>query len=162
MSAGNNLTTFDIKDFKIGVGICYDIRFEELAKLYRLKGCNILIYPGAFNMKTGPLHWELLARSRANDNQCYTALISPARTTTDQYVAWGHSMVVDPWGKVLTSASTEEEIIFTEIGKILNINCADKQVYLISFVDADVVDKVRTNIPIFSQRRSDIYNTEEK
>lgn len=121
LSAGNELTTINIKDFKIGVGICYDIRFEELAKLYRLKGCNVLVFPGAFNMKTGPLHWELLARSRANDNQCYTALISPARDTTAQYVAWGHSMVVDPWGKVLTSAGTDEEIIFTEIGKILEI-----------------------------------------
>jgi len=142
LTGGNELAIIQVKDFKIGLGICYDIRFEELAKLYRLKGCNMLVYPGAFNMTTGPLHWELLARGRANDNQCYTALISPARDETAKYVAWGHSMIVDPWGKVLKSASTGEETILSEI-------------------DLDVVDKVRANIPIFSQRRSDIYDTKE-
>lgn len=116
LSAGNELTVFDVKDFKIGVGICYDIRFEELAKLYRKKGCNLLMYPGAFNMKTGPLHWELLARSRANDNQCYTALISPARDETASYVAWGHTMTVDPWGKVLQSSAACEDVFVTELG----------------------------------------------
>lgn len=117
LSAGSQLAVIDVKDFKIGIGICYDIRFEELAKLYRKKGCNMLIYPGAFNMKTGPLHWELLARSRANDNQCYTALVSPARDVSAGYVAWGHSMVVDPWGKVMNSAGPDEEVFVTEIGK---------------------------------------------
>lgn len=68
-------------------------------------------------MKTGPLHWELLARSRANDNQCYTALISPARDVSAGYVAWGHSMVVDPWGKVLVTADVDEEVLITEIGE---------------------------------------------
>lgn len=121
LTAGSQLTMFDVKGFKIGVGICYDIRFEELAKLYRKKGCNVLIYPGAFNMKTGPLHWELLARSRANDNQCYTALVSPARDVSAGYVAWGHSMVVDPWGKVLHSAGADEEVFVTEIGKSFNL-----------------------------------------
>jgi len=143
LSAGNQLAIVDVKDFKIGIGICYDIRFEELAKLYRKKGCNMLIYPGAFNMKTGPLHWELLARARANDNQCYTALVSPARDASAGYVAWGHSMVVDPWGKVMESAGADEEVFVTEL-------------------DLAAVEKVRSNIPIFSQRRGDIYDTVEK
>lgn len=64
LSAGNELSTFEIDGIKIGLGICYDIRFEELAKLYRLKGCELLIYPGAFNMTTGPIHWELLQRGK--------------------------------------------------------------------------------------------------
>lgn len=68
-------------------------------------------------MKTGPLHWELLARSRANDNQLFTALVSPARDDNADYVAWGHSMVVDPWGKILVSAGADEEVLVTEIGK---------------------------------------------
>lgn len=117
MSAGDQLATFDINEFKIGLGICYDIRFEELAKVYRKMGVNVLIYPGAFNMKTGPLHWELLARARANDNQAFVALISPARDEEAQYVAWGHSMIVDPWAKVVQSASAFEETIITEIGE---------------------------------------------
>ncbi|XP_050493938.1 omega-amidase NIT2-like isoform X1 [Bombus huntii] len=79
LSPGNSLTTFDVKGCKIGIGICYDIRFEEMARIYRNKGCQMLIYPAAFNMTTGPLHWSLLQRSRANDNQLYVACISPAR-----------------------------------------------------------------------------------
>lgn len=143
LSAGNQFAVIDVKSFKIGFGICYDVRFEELAKVYRKKGCNLLIYPGAFNMKTGPLHWELLARSRANDNQCYTAMISPARDESADYIAWGHSMIVDPWAKVLKTCATGEDIIIEEL-------------------DAAVVDKVRSNIPIYSQRRGDLYDTIEK
>ena len=60
-------------------------------------GCQLLVYPGAFNMTTGPAHWELLARARAVDNQCYVATVSPARDVSASYVAWGHSLVVNPW-----------------------------------------------------------------
>jgi omega-amidase len=116
LSSGNDLAIFDIGDFKIGLGICYDIRFEELAKLYRKKGCNMIIYPGAFNMTTGPLHWELLARGRAVDNQVYTAIVSPARDTNADYIAYGHSMVVDPWAKVIHSAGSEEEVFVVDLG----------------------------------------------
>jgi omega-amidase len=116
LSAGNELTTFNVKDFKIGLGICYDIRFEELAKTYRKKGCNLLIYPGAFNMKTGPLHWELLGRSRANDNQCYMAMISPARDVNADYVAWGNSCIIDPWAQVIAKTQADEDLIIADLG----------------------------------------------
>ncbi|KAL3267156.1 hypothetical protein HHI36_011295 [Cryptolaemus montrouzieri] len=139
LSAGNKMETFLVKDIKIGLGICYDMRFEELAKLYRLSGCKLLIYPGAFNMTTGPMHWELIQRSRANDNQLYVVSISPARGEKG-YISWGHSQVTDPWGKVLAKAGHEEEIIYADI-------------------DANECDKVRQQIPIENQRRLDIYNT---
>jgi predicted amidohydrolase len=143
LSAGNESKIVEFFGHKIGIGICYDIRFEELAKLYRKKGCDMLIYPGAFNMKTGPLHWELLARGRANDNQLYVATISPARDTKASYVAWGHSLIVDPWGQVMQEAMADEEVIIGDI-------------------DFTVNEKVRKQIPVFSQRRSDIYDTVEK
>lgn len=76
----------------------------------------MIIYPAAFNMTTGPLHWELLQRARANDLQLYVASISPARDPSFEYVAWGHSMVVDPWGKVVITAKESEEIIYADIG----------------------------------------------
>lgn len=69
LSAGSSLTTVDTPYGKIGIGICYDIRFPQLALLYREVGCKLLIYPGAFNMTTGPIHWELLQRARAVDCQ---------------------------------------------------------------------------------------------
>jgi len=68
-------------------------------------GCQLLVYPGAFNMTTGPAHWELLARARALDNQCYVATVSPARDVTASYVAWGHSLVVNPWLELCTHVS---------------------------------------------------------
>jgi omega-amidase len=117
LSAGDQLAVFNVRDFKIGVAICHDIRFEELAKIYRKKGCNLLVYPGAFNMKTGLLLWELLARSRANDNQCYTALISPARDPEAGYIAWGNSMIVDPWAQILAKAEADETLIMADLGK---------------------------------------------
>lgn len=117
LTGGSELATVTIGDIKIGLGICYDIRFDELAKLYRKEGCNMLIYPGAFNLTTGPIHWELLGRARAMDSQCYVAVCSLARDVNFSYVAWGHSMLVDPWAKVISKAGPFEEVIFGEIGK---------------------------------------------
>ena len=69
LTAGDSPTMFSIGDINIGVGICYDIRFPELAMKYRRDGAHILVYPGAFNMTTGPAHWAKLQTSRALDNQ---------------------------------------------------------------------------------------------
>ena len=82
---------------KVGLGICYDLRFPELALLYAKQGCKMLCYPGAFDMTTSPVHWDLLLRSRALDNQLFVAGVSVARDEDASYVAWGHSTVVDPW-----------------------------------------------------------------
>ncbi|XP_053670064.1 omega-amidase NIT2-like [Anopheles nili] len=140
LTGGNKLATLAIDGAKIGIGICYDIRFDELARLYRNQGCDMLIFPGAFNMKTGPLHWELLARGRANDTQSYVATISPARDAGAGYIAWGHSMLVDPWAKVIAEAGEDEEMVVAD-------------------VNLQMVDEVRAQIPIFSQRRTDLYTT---
>lgn len=137
LAAGNTLNTFQLDKFKIGLGICYDIRFSEMAALYRKQGlsikwkdnkyyqytkclflgCDMLIYPSAFNMTTGPLHWSLLIRCRAVDNQAFVAVASPARITDSNYVAWGHSMIVDPWGKILDEATEKDMDLFIDLGK---------------------------------------------
>uniref|UniRef100_A0A4W6DZ97 omega-amidase n=1 Tax=Lates calcarifer TaxID=8187 RepID=A0A4W6DZ97_LATCA len=88
LSPGSSLSMFETPFCKVGVGICYDMRFAELAQLYSRRGCQLLVYPGAFNMTTGPAHWELLQRGRALDNQVYVATASPARDETSSYVAW--------------------------------------------------------------------------
>ena len=103
LSAGDALTVVDTPWGGIGVGICYDMRFPEMALLMRQeKGCNILVYPGAFNTVTGPAHWELLQRARAVDNQVFVLTCSPARDTSPDavYTAWGHSSIVNPWEKL--------------------------------------------------------------
>uniref|UniRef100_A0AAA9RVT8 Omega-amidase NIT2 n=1 Tax=Bos taurus TaxID=9913 RepID=A0AAA9RVT8_BOVIN len=105
--------------------------------------CQLLVYPGAFNLTTGPAHWELLQRGRAVDNQVYVATASPARDEKASYVAWGHSTVVNPWGEVLAKAGTEETIVYADI-------------------DLKKLAEIRQQIPIFSQKRSDLYAVEAK
>ena len=119
LSPGNGLTIINVKDFKIGFGICHDVRFEELAKLYRKQGCNLLVYPSAFGMETGPLLWELVGRSRANDNQLYTVLISQGRDLNGPYVAYGHSYVADPWGQMVYMAGTDDELFIVDLGRMI-------------------------------------------
>uniref|UniRef100_A0A3Q1N1V2 Omega-amidase NIT2 n=1 Tax=Bos taurus TaxID=9913 RepID=A0A3Q1N1V2_BOVIN len=143
LSPGDSFSSFDTPYCRVGLGICYDIRFAELAQIYAQRGCQLLVYPGAFNLTTGPAHWELLQRGRAVDNQVYVATASPARDEKASYVAWGHSTVVNPWGEVLAKAGTEETIVYADI-------------------DLKKLAEIRQQIPIFSQKRSDLYAVEAK
>lgn len=80
-------------------------------------GCSLLIYPGAFNMTTGPKHWELLGRARATDQQLWVALVSPARDEAAGYIAWGHSTLIDPWGQVVDKLDEKAGTLIADIGK---------------------------------------------
>lgn len=138
LTGGSSLNFFDTDFARIGLGICYDIRFPEMAMIAARKGCHVLIYPGAFNLTTGPLHWELLQRGRAVDNQVYVSMVSPARDMTAGYHAWGHSMVVDPMGSVIGEASDGEAIVHVHI-------------------DPKPFQDARAGIPVTTQRRFDVY-----
>lgn len=138
LTAGEAPTVVDTEVGRIGIGICYDIRFQELAMLYAARGAHLLCYPGAFNMTTGPLHWELLQRARAVDNQLYVATCSPARDAGAGYVAWGHSSLVGPFGEVLATTEHDEAIIIAEI-------------------DYSQTELRRANLPLEKQRRGDLY-----
>jgi omega-amidase len=138
---GDQMVVFDTEFCKMGIAICYDIRFPELALLMAKKGAKVLFYPSNFTMATGPLHWELLLKCRALDNQTYVAGCSQVKYTDDPnvYQSWGHSTIVDPMGKVLESCEFEEKVLYTDI-------------------DLDYLDSVRNQIPNKAQKRYDIYN----
>lgn len=139
LSAGSKLTLVDLEGYgRIAVAICYDVRFPELASIAARRGAFALVYPGAFNMTTGPLHWRLLGQARAVDNQCYVALCSPARDSGASYHAWGHSLIVDPLAKVVVEAKESEAIVAWEL-------------------DGAAIEETRRNIPVSSQRRFDVY-----
>jgi omega-amidase len=138
LTGGKTHNFFDTDFARIGLGICYDVRFPELAMTSARNGCHFLVYPGAFNLTTGPLHWELLQKARAVDNQVFFSMCSPARDVTAGYHAWGHSMVVDPMGKVLGEAQEDEQIVYVDI-------------------DPDVFNYARQGIPVTTQRRFDVY-----
>ena len=116
-----------------------DLRFEELCRLMALEGARVLLAPAAFNMTTGPAHWELLLRQRAVDNQCFTVGAAPARDEAASYVAWGHYLVCDPWGTVLHECGSGEEVAVTDLA-------------------LSRVETVRQQLPILSARRTDIYD----
>lgn len=139
LSPGNDITLFDTPYGRIGLCICFDLRFEELCRLMALEGARVLLAPAAFNMTTGPAHWELLLRQRAVDNQCFTVGAAPARDEAASYVAWGHSLVCDPWGTVLHECGSGEETAVIDL-------------------DLSRVDAVRQQLPILSARRTDIYD----
>ena len=159
LTAGSTLlSSFDTgKDFGVvGVGICYDIRFPELALLLsKERGVSLICYPGAFNMVTGPAHWELLQRARAVDSQCYVLTASPARATEEMiadtvkegmfppYTAWGHSSIVNPWGEVIAT-------------------CDEKVATVVAEIDLDKVRHMRSSIPTCEQKRGDLYEVLEK
>lgn len=139
LSAGNQFTFVDLPWCRAGIGICYDLRFPEYALGLRQIGAKLLIYPGAFNTTTGPAHWSVLARGRANDAQCFVALPSPARSTDPKdYQAWGHSMLVTPWGDVVHEAGHQPAVFVAE-------------------VDPGEADRIRAQVPTSNQKRKDLY-----
>jgi len=138
LTGGSSVTLIDTDYGRIGIAICYDIRFPELAMIAARKGAIAMIYPGAFNLTTGPLHWELLQRGRAIDNQIYVSMCSPARDMTAGYHAWGHSTVVDPMGAVIATTEHEEAIIYADI-------------------EPTKLKEARSGIPVTTQRRFDVY-----
>ena len=139
---GSDITTFETPYGIVGVCICFDIRFPELSRLMALKGTRMIIVPGAFNMTTGPAHWELVFRQRAVDNQLFTAGIAPARDEYGVYVSYGNSIICSPWGDVLYRAGAEETTIVAEIDLSMN-------------------EKVRAQLPLLSAMRYDVYRIVE-
>ncbi|KAI0390157.1 carbon-nitrogen hydrolase [Xylariaceae sp. FL0594] len=139
LTAGNKVTLVDLPGYgRIAVAICYDVRFPELAMIAARRGAFALVYPGAFSTTTGPLHWRLQGQARAMDNQCYVALCSPAYAEAANYHTWGHSLIVDPMAQVLVEAEEKEAIVMCEL-------------------DGWKIEETRKNIPIYSQRRFDVY-----
>jgi predicted amidohydrolase len=138
LTPGKDVTVFDTEFCRIGLGICYDIRFPELSRLMVLEGAEVIIFPAAFNMTTGPAHWELNFRGRALDNQVYTIGVAPARDLKASYHSYGNSIVVSPWGNVINRMD-------------------EKEGYIIEEIDLDYLKKVRNELPLLKHLRRDIY-----
>lgn len=143
LTAGDDFTVADTEFGKIGIGICYDVRFPELARIMVKKGALVLFYPGAFNMTTGPAHWELLFRSRALDNQVFCVGVAPALNENASYHSYGHSIIANPWGEVIAQAGEKEELIISEI-------------------NLDEIKKIREELPLLKNKRKDLYEVIEK
>ena len=120
---------------RVGLSICYDLRFPELYRaLMAERPCDVLVVPSAFTYTTGRAHWELLLRARAVENQCYVVAAAQGGTHLNGRRTWGHSMVVDPWGEVLDMREEGQGVAAAE-------------------VDFERLAQVRLQLPALRQRR---------
>ena len=138
LTAGNSITTFDTEFGVMGLCICYDFRFPELSRLMAERGAKVILVPAAFNMTTGPAHWEILFRTRALDNQVFTLGAAPARDPSSGYTSYGNSIAVSPWGDVLDRLGADQEM-------------------LVCTLELDRVAQVRRELPLLAHRRKDVY-----
>jgi predicted amidohydrolase len=98
-----------------GLAICYDLRFPELFRQMSLRGMEVLLFPSAFTHATGKDHWHVLLRARAIENQCFVVAANQCGRHTERLASYGHSMILDPWGRILAEADEEETIIYAKL-----------------------------------------------
>lgn len=137
VKAGGDIVVVDTALGKLGFAICYDIRFPEMFRKMMEMGAQVIIIPASFTNTTGKQHWEPLLRARAIENQVYV-LATDQTGKKPKFEAYGHSMVIDPWGNILTEAGVGETILYAEI-------------------DLDREDDIRRQIPCIFNRRKDLY-----
>ncbi|MGL5815544.1 MAG: carbon-nitrogen hydrolase family protein [Aeromonas sp.] len=118
----------------LGLSICYDLRFPELYRRLTLAGARVLLVPAAFTAVTGEAHWEPLLRARAIENQCYVVAANQGGTHETGRQTWGHSMVIDPWGRVLACQPS---------------GCAT----VLARMDAGLIDELKRTMPVMEHAR---------
>jgi predicted amidohydrolase len=143
VTPGDEIAITEIDGIPVGLTICYDLRFPELFRILALKGAQAIMLPAAFTLTTGKDHWETLIRARAIENELY--MIAPAQWGTHPPGNWcyGRSMIVDPWGTVLTTAADGVGIAHAT-------------------VDPSRVEAVRRQIPSLANRRPEAYTWPEE
>jgi nitrilase len=134
LRAGSAPVAVQAGPLRVGLSICYDLRFPELYRALMTPPCDVLAVPAAFTYTTGRAHWELLLRARAVENQCYVLAAAQGGTHPNGRRTWGHSMVIDPWGEVLQVQDEGEGFVMAE-------------------VDAERIAQVRTQLPALQHRR---------
>jgi predicted amidohydrolase len=113
---GDELVVVEIDGAKVGVTICYDVRFPEIyRKLVKTHGAEILLVPAAFTAHTGAAHWHLLLRARAVENQAWVIAAAQHGRHNEKRESYGHSLVVDPWGTVVAEQATGDGVVHTTI-----------------------------------------------
>jgi len=115
VESGSQPKMVELDDWKLGLSICYDLRFPELYRHYSAHGCNIITVPAAFTVPTGKAHWETLLRARAIENECYLLAAGQYGNHSGERKTWGHSMIISPWGEILSSLDEGEGVITAEL-----------------------------------------------
>lgn len=136
--AGDQVVTADTPLGKVGLSICYDVRFAELYRCLALAGSRVVFVPANFTRATGQAHWLTLLRARAIENGLFIVAPAQCGRFPDGFEAFGHSAVIDPWGRVLVEMSDRPGVAVVEL-------------------DLEEVDRVRHKVPVLKQLRPDVY-----
>ncbi len=136
---GDSIVVADSPVGKLGLTVCYDLRFPELYRALAHQGAEVLLVPAAFTLTTGKEHWEVLLRARAIENQCYVAAAAQTGKHNDKRDSYGHAMIIDPWGTVVAQ-------------------CRDGEGIAVADIDVAWLRTVRERIPCWQHRRPDIYD----
>ena len=134
LEAGTALVALQAGGLRVGLSVCYDLRFPELYRALMQPPCDLLCVPSAFTYTTGQAHWELLLRARAVENQCVVLAPAQGGTHENGRRTWGHSMIVDPWGELLAVQAEGEGVVLAS-------------------VDVGRLAAVRTQLPALRHRR---------
>ena len=141
VSHGDSLLMLNTGETRIGLTVCYDIRFPEIFRQYSLNGAEILINTAAWG-RNKLLHWEIMQKARAIENQCYMLAADQTGLIKDDEYNLGHSMVISPWGDVIGSLGEEEGCILADL-------------------DLEKLRELRRNFPLLSDRRNQVFNIKE-
>lgn len=134
LEPGQEAVAFEMQGHRVGLSVCYDLRFPELYRALALPPCDVLSVPSAFTYTTGRSHWELLLRARAVENQCYVLAAAQGGRHENGRRTWGHSMIVDPWGEVCAVLPEGEGVVVAD--------CRPER-----------INEVRTQLPALQHRR---------
>ena len=115
LEAGSAPVAFDAGGVRVGLSVCYDLRFPELYRALMTPPCDLLCVPSAFTHPTGLAHWEVLLRARAIENQCYVAAAAQGGRHENGRRTFGHSVIVDPWGEIVAMLPEGEGIVAGEV-----------------------------------------------
>jgi deaminated glutathione amidase len=134
LAPGSTPVALQAGALRVGLSVCYDLRFPELYRALMQPPCDVLVVPAAFTYTTGRAHWELLLRARAIENQCYVLAPAQGGTHENGRRTWGHSLIADPWGELLQVLPEGEGVVIAE-------------------VDAERIAQVRQQLPALQHRR---------
>ena len=141
---GNEIVVTDTDFGRMGLAICYDMRFPELYRLLALQGAKIICQPSCFGMPTGTAHWEVMLRAIAIHNSCYVLAADQCGTRANGVLSWGNSMIIDPWGTVIAHAGQEREEL------------------LVAEIDLEYCDELKSRLGSLTNRREDVYTKKDR
>lgn len=137
-SGGEDVVTATVDGLTVALATCYDLRFPEVFRIATLRGATMVLLPSAFTAVTGRDHWEVLVRARAIENQAFVLAPDQCGTSADGIARYGHSLVVDPWGRVLADGGDAEGVVSVDLAEAS-------------------VERARSQLPSLNNRRPEAY-----